>query len=292
MMRTRFAPSPNGRLHLGHAYAAICAHDLAREQGGEFYLRIEDIDGTRSRPELVQAIFDDLGWLGLEWDGPVVFQSERLVRYNDALQKLRDNGLVYPCFCTRRDIAQAQALRADAGNRVEKGPDGDIYPGTCQKLGRHAAISRQKNEPHVWRLDMAKAVKIAGPLCWNDRNAGEQRAVPDCFGDVVLARKDAPASYHLAATLDDAHENMTHIVRGMDLFASTHIHRLLQALLDLPTPQYWHHRLLAGRDGKKLSKSLGSAALSNLRDSGLDGRGLAEALRNNQLPAGIFWLEP
>jgi len=282
-MRTRFAPSPNGALHLGHAYAACQASDLARQLGGAFLLRIEDIDGVRSRPELVEAIFADLRWLGLHWDGDVLFQSSRLAAYDAALAELKARDLVYPCFCTRSQIAAAGA---------QPGPEGLVYPGTCRALSAEERIERMANEPHAWRLDVARAQAQTGPLIWHDMAAGEQVAKPELFGDVVLARKDAPASYHLAVTLDDAHQQISHVVRGRDLFLATHIHRLLQALLDLPVPLYRHHRLLAGADGRKLAKSEGAAALAALREQGVDGPALLENLRQGALPSGISWAEP
>jgi len=277
-VRTRFAPSPNGALHLGHAYAACHAHDFARERGGEFLLRIEDIDGVRSRPDLVEGIFADLTWLGLDWDGDVLFQSSRLAAYDEALERLKARGLVYPCFCTRSQIAAAGAVQ---------GPDGLVYPGTCRALGEAERGRRMAGEPHGWRLDMARAIAETGALVWHDLEAGDQPARPEVFGDVVLARKDAPASYHLAVTLDDAHQQISHVVRGRDLFAASHVHRLLQALLGLPVPLYLHHDLLAGADGRKLAKSEGAAALAGLREAGADGAALLENLRNNHLPSGI-----
>ena len=270
--RTRFAPSPNGLLHLGHAYAAVIAHDLARAGGGEFLVRIEDIDGTRSRAELVPEILADLEWLGLAWDGPVVFQSARLASYGAAGDRLKAMGLLYPCTCTRAEIAAAAR---------EIGPDGPIYPGTCRGREPDQGIST------AWRLDVARASALAGPLWWHDALAGEQLARPDLLGDVVLLRKDAPASYHLAATLDDAFQGISLVTRGMDLFASTHIHRLLQALLGLPVPRWHHHPLLVEADGRKLAKRRGSPALKDLRDGGADGLALARALRDGRFPAGI-----
>lgn len=271
MIRTRFAPSPNGPLHLGHAYAAIVAHDLARERGGEFLLRIEDIDGTRSRPALVAEFFADLEWLGLAWDGPVVFQSQRLASYAAAGERLKMLGLLYPCRCTRAEVLAAAK---------ESGPDGPLYPGTCRGGVVDPAGA-------AWRLDMAKANACAGPLEWTDELAGPQRATPEIFGDVVLLRKEAPASYHLAATLDDAADGITLVTRGADLFAASHVHRLLQALLDLPVPRWHHHPLLVEADGRKLAKRRGSPALADLRRAGEDGRALAAALRAGRFPAGI-----
>lgn len=271
VIRTRFAPSPNGSLHLGHAYAAIVAHDLARERGGEFLLRIEDIDGTRSRSELVPEILADLEWLGLSWDGPVVFQSERLVRHLAAADQLKAMGLLYPCHCTRAEVRAAAQ---------HDGPDGPLYPGTCR--GRSV-----DPEGAAWRLDMARAVAMAGPLTWVDELAGEQVADPAQFGDVVLLRKEALSSYHLSATLDDAADGITLVTRGRDLFAATHVHRLLQALLGLPVPVWHHHPLLCEPDGRKLAKRRGSPALADLRKAAENGRALAAALRMDQFPTGL-----
>ena len=275
MIRTRFAPSPNGSLHLGHAWAAIVAHDLARERGGEFLLRIEDIDGTRSRIGLAEEFLADLAWLGLAWDGEATFQSERLEGYALAGERLKAMGLLYPCQCTRAEVLAASR---------ETGPDGPLYPGTC--WGRDVAP-----EGAAWRLDMAKATALAGSLIWTDELAGEQCASPELFGDVVLLRKDAPASYHLAATLDDAVQGITLVTRGADLFAASHVHRLLQALLGLPVPVWHHHALLVEADTKgcwrKLAKRRGSPALADLRRAGEDGLMLAEALRAHRFPAGI-----
>ena len=271
MIRTRFAPSPNGPLHLGHAYAAIVAYDLARKRGGEFLLRIEDIDGGRSRTALVDELFADLDWLGLEWDGEVVFQSRRVAAYASAAESLKGQGLLYPCQCSRADVAAAaQAL----------GPDGPIYPGTC----RARAVDPKSA---VWRLNANAAIERTGPLTWTDEVAGEQLARPDLFGDVVLVRRDAPASYHLAATLDDAADGITLVTRGMDLFAASHIHRLLQALLGLPVPSWHHHLLLVEADGRKLAKRRGSPALADWRQAGVEGRALADDLRSGRLPTGI-----
>lgn len=269
---TRFAPSPTGRLHLGHAYSAILAHDTARRDGGRFLLRIEDIDGTRSRPEHIETILADLAWLGLAWDGPVVHQSDRLPTYTDALERLRAMGLLYRCYCTRAEIAAA-SLSAPHGAEP-------LYPGTCCTLA-----TAHPDRPHCWRLDMARAAALAGPLHWTDHG---QRITADplAAGDVVLARKDAPASYHLAVTVDDAWLGVTDIVRGQDLFAATHVHRLLQALLGLPTPRYHHHALLTGPDGVRLAKRHGAPALADMRAAGADGLALAMNLRAGRVPIG------
>jgi glutamyl-Q tRNA(Asp) synthetase len=286
---TRFAPSPTGRLHLGHAFSAIQAHDFARSEGGCVLLRIEDIDAGRSRPEHVAAILDDLAWLGLSWDGAVTFQSQRLDRYGEALDRLKAADLVYPCFCTRAEIAREIAAAGSAPH----GPDGPVYPGTCRALTAGQRRVRMAR-PHAWRLDAAKALAAAGAdgLAWRDECAGPQRADPALFGDVVLARKDAPSSYHLAVTIDDAAQGVTHVVRGQDLFAATHVHRLLQALLGLPTPLYRHHPLLADAQGNRLAKRHGAPSLESLRRAGLDGRALADDLRNGRLPTGFSLRNP
>ena len=271
MTVTRFAPSPNGHLHLGHAYAAVVAHDLARDAGGRCLLRIEDIDGARSRAELATEFRADLAWLGLTLV-EVPAQSTRLASYATAAARLRALGLLYPCSCTRVQIAAAATA---------SGPDGPIYPGTCRK--REAGPVRGV----AWRLDMAKAVALAGPLEWRDALGGIQRATPEIFGDAVLVRKDAPASYHLAATLDDAADGVTCVTRGLDLFAASHLHRLRQALLGLPVPRWHHHPLLVEEDGRKLAKRRGSPGLAERRAAGEDGRALADALRAHRFPAGI-----
>jgi glutamyl-Q tRNA(Asp) synthetase len=271
MTSTRFAPSPNGPLHLGHAFAAVVAHDRARAGDGVFLLRIEDIDGTRSRPGLVEEFLADLGWLELPWDGNVVFQSSRLDSYAAAGERLKAMGLLYPCRCTRAEIL---------ASATEHGPDGPVYPGTCR---------RRDVDPEgaAWRLDMTQARARAGSLEWVDELVGPQRATPEIFGDVVLLRRDAPASYHLAATLDDAADGVTIVTRGADLFAASHVHRLLQALLDLPVPVWHHHGLLVERDGRKLAKRRGAPSLADRRRAGEEGSALAEALREHRFPAGI-----
>lgn len=276
---TRFAPSPTGLLHLGHALSAIRAHDLARAAGGRFLLRIEDIDGTRSRAGHICAILDDLRWLGLAWDGAVVRQSDRLARYDAALDRLAAMGLLYRCYCTRAEIAASVA----APHGAEA-----AYPGTCRALAGadHAA---RAGRPWCWRLDMAAALARTGPLEWHDAGAGRVAAAPGATaaGDVVLARKDAPASYHLAVVVDDAAQGVSDVVRGRDLFAATHVHRVLQALLGLPTPHYHHHGLLTGADGRRLAKRDGAPALAAMRQAGVDGAALAADMRAGRLPIGF-----
>jgi glutamyl-Q tRNA(Asp) synthetase len=276
----RFAPSPTGRLHLGHAYSGLLAHDHAREQGGAFLLRIEDIDPGRTREAFVEGIFEDLAWLGLGWDGEAVRQSARLPLYAAALERLKAAGLVYPCFCTRAAIAAEIAASASAPH----GPDGPLYPGTCRRLSAAERAERMA-EPHAWRLDVGAAATAAGPIYWKDGDT-EVLAEPEAFGDVVLARKDAPVSYHLAVTIDDAAQGVTDVVRGRDLFAATDVHRLLQALLGLPTPLYHHHPLLTDSEGRRLAKRHGAPTLAGLREAGADPAELVAALRSGQLPTG------
>ncbi len=268
---TRFAPSPTGALHLGHALSAVTAHAFARRHNGRFLLRIEDIDGARSRPEHVDGILRDLAWLGLAWEGPVVFQSERLDRYEAARARLDAQGLLYRCWCTRAEIAAAAS--------APHGEEGPVYPGTCRGRG-------EGEGPYCWRLDMARAVAAAGPLTWRDRGR-EVAADPARFGDVVLARKDTPSSYHLAVTVDDAAQGVTHVVRGKDLYAATHIHRLLQHLLGLPVPDYAHHPLIIGADGQRLAKRHGAPTLASLREAGAHGPALATDLAAGRLPVGF-----
>ncbi len=271
MTVTRFAPSPNGPLHLGHAYSAIVAHDLARAAGGRFLLRIEDIDGARSRAELAEEFRRDLEWLGLEWD-EVPAQSTRLEAYARAAEALRRQGLLYPCSCTRAEIA---------GDAASIGPEGPVYGGRCRREGPI------EGRAVAWRLDVAQALAVTGPLSWTDALAGEQAARPELLGDVVLVRKDEPASYHLAATVDDASDAVTLVTRGQDLFSASYVHRLLQALLGLPVPRWHHHPLLLDAQGRKLAKRRSSPSLADRRTGGEDGLLLAAQLRLHRLPAGI-----
>ena len=278
---SRFAPSPTGRLHLGHAYSALLAHDFARSRGGAFLLRIEDIDPGRVRAEHIDGIIEDLAGRGLHWDGEIVFQSERLGLYAEALGRLKAEGLVYPCFCTRSVIAAEIAASASAPH----GPDGAHYPGTCRRLTKEERARRASMEPHAWRLDITKAAAQAGPLSWHDGDT-EVLAEPEAHGDVVLARKDAPVSYHLAVTLDDAAQGVTDIVRGCDLYEATHVHCLLQALLGLSVPTYHHHPLLTDAEGRRLAKRTGAPTLADLRAGGADPERLVADLRTGQMPAG------
>ncbi|MBL6945728.1 MAG: tRNA glutamyl-Q(34) synthetase GluQRS [Rhodospirillales bacterium] len=262
---TRFAPSPTGHLHLGHAYSALVARTQASRRGGRLIVRIEDIDTTRCRPEFETAIFEDLAWLGLSWEEPVRRQSDHMDDYAGALDRLANLGVLYPCFCTRKDIAREIAGAANAPH----GPDGPVYPGTCRALARDEQKRRMEaSEPHALRLDMTAAITQAGKLSWRDETAGTVDATPEIFGDVVLARKDTPTSYHLAVTLDDHLQGVTMVTRGRDLFDATHVHRLLQALLGLSTPAYLHHELLVGADGKRYAKRDASLTLRSLRKAG------------------------
>ena len=286
-MITRFAPSPTGRLHLGHALSAVTAHDRARLAGGAFRLRIEDIDPTRCRPEYADAILADLAWLGIGWDGPAVVQSTRLDHYAAALDRLIGEGLAYPCFCSRADVAREVAASLSAPH----GADGPLYPGTCRRLPRAEAMARTAGEPHSWRLDVAAAIRRIGTPAWRDERAGTIAADPLALGDIILKGRDRPASYHLAVVVDDAAAGVTLVVRGLDLFASTHVQRILQAVLALPTPTYHHHRLIAGADGRRLAKRDAAAGLNRLRADGADGPALAELLRKGRLPIGFGWAD-
>lgn len=264
---TRFAPSPTGRLHLGHAHAALFAWTLARRAGGRFLVRIEDIDRTRCRPEFTAAALDDLAWLGLDWEAPVRMQSTHLPEYRAALDALAARGLLYPCFCTRAEIAREVAASAGAPH----GPDGPLYPGTCRLLPQSVRGDRiAAGEPYALRLDIAAACDaVRGPLWFEDLSVGRVRAEPLQFGDVVLARKDSPASYHLCVSHDDARQGVTLVTRAEDLRAATHLHRLLQALFGWPTPVYAHHTLLRDAAGRRLAKRDGAPTLASLREAGM-----------------------
>ncbi len=270
---TRFAPSPTGYLHLGHAYAAIYAAAAALDTGGKFLVRIEDTDQARCRAEFEVAIEEDLQWLGLGWERPVRRQSEHFSDYNRALEKLKAIGCAYPCFCSRKEIEAEFAASVGA----PQGPEGPLYPGTCRSLGvgfRHERIAR--GDRHAWRMDVAKARAIIGrTLSFEERGLGpngERGRIdvrPETYGDFVLAGKDTPASYHLAVTVDDAIQGVTMVTRGHDLFPSTHLHRLLQDLLGLPQPLYNHHRLVRDEFGKRLAKRDQSTSLRQLRAQGM-----------------------
>lgn len=268
----RFAPSPNGDLHLGHALSALLNAERARAAGGRLLVRIEDIDGERARPEFVARILADLDWLGLDYERPVRRQSEHLDDYRRALDRLTAMGLVYPSFASRAEIRQAVAARERAsGEPAPRDPDGaPVYPGMDRDLAPDEARQRiAAGAPHALRLDMAMAVAMVGPLFWEEKGEGKLAADPLDWGDVVLARKDAPASYHLAVVVDDALQGVTDVVRGQDLYHATAVHRVLQELLGLPAPRYEHHRLILGADGRKLAKSEGSKSLRSLIEAGV-----------------------
>ena len=281
MQVSRFAPSPSGRLHLGHAFSAALGHRAARESGGKFLLRIEDLDPARSRREFVDGIYEDLRWLGLDWDEPVIVQSGRTDAYSAALDTLKAQGLVYACFCTRADIAQS--LTAPHGDAATS------YPGTCRDLPDDAG--RRATTPHCWRLDSVKALELAALPSWREADGTEFMADDDQIGDAILARKDAPASYHLSCVVDDAAAGVTLVVRGADLRPSTPIQRLLQQLLGLPEPAYLHHRLVTHLDGRRLAKRDLAPTLATMRDNGVDGPVLAAELLAGKLPLGFAFSE-
>ena len=277
-MITRFAPSPTGPLHLGHAYSAILAHDMARAAGGKFLLRIEDIDQSRARPEWERMIYDDLAWLGLNWEVPVMRQSERLDAYSQALDRLWDDGLLFPCTCSRKDIAAATSAPQEG---VTMGPDGIIYPGTCRPDPRTPPEGPRPRDQHL-RLFMAKAAERAcaatesrgfreegnGPSGERGWIGIDPQTLVDGIGDVVVARRDMGTSYHLSVVVDDAAQDISHVVRGEDLFEATAIHVMLQRLLKLPTPIYHHHRLVRDENGKRLAKRDDARAISTYRAEG------------------------
>lgn len=277
MTVTRFAPSPTGRLHLGHAFSAVLGERLARESGGAFLVRIEDLDRGRYRPEFVAGIFEDLEWLGVSLDGEPLVQSVRTALYTQALDRLKAMGLVYPCFCTRADIAQS--LTAPHGEM------GSHYPGTCRGLPDDPP--RRASTPHSWRLDACKALALAGQPDWAEQDGMLFHSRREDFDDAILARKDAPASYHLACVVDDADCGVTTVVRGIDLRPSTPIQRLLQSLLGLPEPTYLHHPLVLHEDGRRLAKRDLAPTLAAMRDAGADGRALAQDLAAGRLPLGF-----
>jgi glutamyl-Q tRNA(Asp) synthetase len=270
MYVTRFAPSPTGLIHLGNAFSALTAWQRARDRGGRFVLRIEDIDQTRCRPAFATALIDDLRWLGIDWDGPVLRQSERLGVYTEAIERLRAMGLEYPCFCSRADIAAAAS--------APHGPHGVVYPGTCRHLPEAERARRMAREPFAWRLDVAAAVAQTGPLTWHDAEAGCITATPLDGGDIVVGRKEIGVAYHLAVVIDDAAQGVTEVVRGADLFDATHVQRLLQALLGLPEPGYFHHRLIMGDDGQRLAKRHRAATIAAMQEAGADAAAIRASL--------------
>jgi glutamyl-Q tRNA(Asp) synthetase len=279
VITTRFAPSPSGRLHLGHAFSAAVGHDAARRGGGRFRLRIEDLDPGRCKPEFVDAIYEDLNWLGLNWDGEVLVQSERTDLYANALERLREKGLVYACFCTRADIA--------ASLTAPHGDAGAAYPGTCRGLPDDPY--RRASTPHSWRLDAGKALTLTGLPSWTEHNGKRFEAREADIGDAILARKDAPSSYHLACIVDDEASSVDLVVRGSDLRPSTPVQRLLQSLLGLPEPTYLHHSLVLHADGRRLAKRDVAPTLAAMREAGMDGRRLAADLVAGKLPLGFIF---
>ena len=277
MFVTRFAPSPSGRLHLGHAFSAAIGHSRSIRSGGKFRLRIEDLDQTRCRPEFVGASYEDLRWLGLDWDGPVLIQSQRTAEYEAALEQLKERGLVFACFCTRSDIALS--LSAPHGDAAA------VYPGTCREISDDP--ERRAAMPHSWRLNSSKAVELTGLPSWTEGDGRKFNANASDIGDIILARKDAPASYHLSCVVDDAASGVTMVVRGSDLRPSTPIQRLLQKLLGLPEPTYLHHPLVTHDDGRRLAKRDRALTLCAIRETGMDGRELAQRLLAGDLPTGF-----
>lgn len=271
----RFAPSPNGALHLGHAYSALLNQDMARETGGRMLLRIEDIDPQRCRPEFESQIYDDLQWLGLDWERPVRRQSDHIAAYRAALDQLVERELVYPAFLSRAAVKSRVSEAEAAGGIWPRDPDGTpLYPTEERMQNRLQAQARiADGERHLWRLDMDKACAHLGQnLRWTETGSGRVETIsadPQVWGDVVLWRRDAPSSYHLSVVVDDALQGVSHVVRGLDLYWATPVHRLLQTLLDLPEPLYHHHRLILDESGHKLSKSIGSTGLRSLRLAGL-----------------------
>lgn len=263
---SRFAPSPTGHLHLGHAYSALFAYQAAQREKGRFLLRIEDIDPVRCKSTFTDDLIEDLRWLGLTWEEPVRRQSQHMNDYAVALFRLRDQELIYPCFCTRREVAEEAAL---AGHAPHVGPDGPVYPGTCRDLSRDRQLELlAQHKVANWRLDVAKALALTGPLSWHDRAHGVIEAKPQDFGDVIIARKDVPTSYHLSVVVDDHLQGVTLVTRGEDLFRATDIHRLLQAVLGCQTPAYHHHGLLTDEQGRRYAKRDKSVALRALREAG------------------------
>lgn len=285
---TRFAPTPSGPLHVGHLLAALQARRLADAHGGRCLLRIEDIDVTRSRSkEWVELMFEDLAWLGLAFDGEVMVQSARFGIYEQVLAQLRTMGLLYPCFCTRTEI---KAQIAEMG-RAPHATLGYQYPGTCRHLSADEVQMRMAcGDAHAWRLDMQRVQDLVGCPLWADLRRGVQRCVPSDFGDVVLARKEMPASYHLAVVIDDAEQGVTHVTRGEDLFDATHIHRALQAVLGLPVPQYLHHGLLRDNTGKRLAKRDGARSIASLRAAGFSPQDVRHSLRHALARGGIWFI--
>ncbi|PLW78078.1 tRNA glutamyl-Q(34) synthetase GluQRS [Cohaesibacter celericrescens] len=293
----RFAPSPNGALHLGHAFSAIINFEAAKRTCGRFYLRIEDIDTMRCTQDKIEQMLDDLGWLGLTWDQPVLRQSQRLSLYQDALEVLRQKGLIYPSSASRKDIQKA-VLKWETNTQKQwpRDPDGaHLFPRALlpdTEIGKGTV---------AWRLDMHRALEIAGSsLTWTETGPKSQSypkpeiipAQPNAWGDVILARKDTPTSYHLSVVIDDAAQDISHVVRGQDLFCATSLHRLLQTLLDLPAPLYHHHRLLTDGSGQKLSKSRGDLGLASLRTRGASPQDIRQLVHWSEDDLKAFIIAP
>ncbi len=287
LVTTRFAPSPSGPLHVGHLLAALQARHLADLHGGRCLLRVEDIDPRARHPEYLELMYEDLHWLGLRFDGEVMVQTRRFGQYEEALEQLRRMGVLYPCFCTRSEI---KAQLAEMG-RAPHATLGYLYPGTCRRLTEaEVAEKLAAGLPHSWRMDMQRVQELIGCPTWHDMHRGTQRCVPTAYGDVVLARKDFPASYHLSVVIDDAAQGVTHVTRGADLFDATHIHRALQGVLGLPVPQYCHHALLRDNAGKRLAKRDGARSIASLRDAGFSPRQVLDSLHTAVQRGGVWWV--
>ena len=275
MTVTRFAPSPTGKLHLGHAYSALFSEKVARENNGVFILRIEDIDKTRCKQQYVDCILDDLNWLGVKWCDEVLIQSTRIEQYQLASKKLLSLGVLYPCFCTRKEIAS----NSDVANRKLHNENNSLYPGTCRNLSDEEVSEKiRKRIPYSLRLNSAKAKEKVGKVYWSDHLSGLHEVDYDVMGDVVIVRKDIGTSYHLAVTVDDDFQGVNLVTRGLDLFESTHVHRVLQSLLDLDIPEWSHHELIRDSAGKRYSKSDQSLSLEKLRESGVSAKDIRKDL--------------
>ncbi|MAW10477.1 MAG: tRNA glutamyl-Q(34) synthetase GluQRS [Verrucomicrobiales bacterium] len=275
MTVTRFAPSPTGKLHLGHAYSALYSEKIARENNGKFIVRIEDIDKTRCKQQYVDCILDDLNWLGVKWCDEVLIQSTRIEQYQLASKKLLSLGVLYPCFCTRKEIAS----NSDVANRKLHNENNSLYPGTCRNLSDEEVSEKiRKRIPYSLRLNSAKAKEKVGKVYWSDHLSGLHEVDYDVMGDVVIVRKDIGTSYHLAVTVDDDFQGVNLVTRGLDLFESTHVHRVLQSLLDLDIPEWSHHELIRDSAGKRYSKSDQSLSLEKLRESGVSAKDIRKDL--------------
>jgi len=287
-LRTRFAPSPTGLLHVGNAYSSLTCQQWAEKHDAELLLRIEDIDHTRCRDAYTPQLIDDLQWLGIEWQGNILKQSEHQARYRAALEQLESIGVIYPCFCTRKHI-QEEIERMGIAPHAEDSAreDADPYPGICREIDKHQRSERKLHERFAWRLDAAKAMAlISEPLAWCDQDGRHHPVHPSSLGDMVIGRKDIGISYHLAVVVDDAHQEISHVIRGEDLLSSTPLHRLLQALLELPSPTYIHHPLLVDGDGNRLAKRNNATTLKSLREAGISADSLRHFLMDNH---SLLW---